>query len=55
VLRQIEEKAGETPVREYVAAVISKHPNFDDAATELGISIPSLRRVRRHFGIQVAS
>lgn len=53
-LTQLAKSHEQTPV-EYVAAVLAKHPTFAEAATEMGVSRPTLRRWMADLEITVKS
>lgn len=46
-------RATKTEPRDLLVTVIGKHPTFDGAAGELGVSLVTLRRWRRRYGIEV--
>lgn len=51
---ELRRQAGSTPARTFLIDVISRHPTFEGAAKQLGVSLVTLRRWRRRYGIEVA-
>lgn len=52
-LSRLAKAAGSAP-RDLLVSVIGRHPTFERAADELGVSMVTLRRWRRRYGIEVA-